>query len=153
MIPKLINPSSNEQDTVFKWLDIKRKTPRPANSSFAYMRIIKGGLKSKSIKSFIKHSNLTQKQVSRLIHISERTLQRNAPEKVINIGISEKLVELTRLFHKGIEVFNDKEKFNTWLFRPNKSLEDQKPIELIETSLGIDLVFDELLKIEHGVFS
>ena len=152
MIPQVVN-SSNEQDTVFKWLDIRRKTKKPSNSSFAYMRIIKGGLKNKSIKSFIKHSNLTQKQVSRLIHISERTLQRNPPDKVINIGTSEKLVELSRLFYKGIEVFNDKEKFNTWLNRPNKSLEDQKPIELIETSLGIDLVFDELLKIEHGVFS
>ena len=144
---------SKEQETVFKWLGIRRKAPKPSNSTFAYMRIIKEGLKNKSIKSFIKHSNLTQKQVSKLIHVSERTLQRNPPEKQINISTSEKLVELARLFHKGTEVFNDKEKFNTWLNRPNKSLEDQKPIEVIETSLGIDLVFDELLKIEHGVFS
>jgi putative toxin-antitoxin system antitoxin component (TIGR02293 family) len=152
MILQAVDQNS-EQATVFKWLDIKRKASKPSNSSFTYMRIIKGGLKSKSIKSFIKHSNLSQKQVSRLIHISERTLQRNSPDKLINISTSEKLVELARLFHKGIQVFNDKEKFNTWLNRPNKSLENLKPIELIETSLGIDLVFDELLKIEHGVFS
>ena len=152
MILQAVDQNS-EQATVFKWLDIKRKASKPSNSSFTYMRIIKGGLKSKSIKSLIIHSNLSQKQVSRLIHISERTLQRNSPDKLINISTSEKLVELARLFHKGIQVFNDKEKFNTWLNRPNKSLENLKPIELIETSLGIDLVFDELLKIEHGVFS
>ena len=88
-----------------------------------------------------------------MIHISERTLQRNSPDKLIDTTTSERLIELTRLFHKGISVFNDKGKFITWLNRPNKSLDNQLPIELIETNLGIDLVLDELLKIEHGVFS
>ncbi len=144
---------NKERDTVIKWLDIKRTLPKRSNSAFAYIKIIKVGLKSKSVNSFIEHSSLTKKQVSRMIHISERTLQRNSPDKLIDTTTSERLIELTRLFHKGISVFNDKGKFITWLNRPNKSLDNQLPIELIETNLGIDLVLDELLKIEHGVFS
>ena len=143
----------NELQTVLTWLGLKKSASAPLNSSFAYMKIIKEGLKGNSIMSFIEHSKLNQKQMSRILHISERTIQRSSPDKEINIGTSEKLIELTRLYHKGIEVFNEKDKFNTWLSRPNKSLEDQKPMELLETSMGIDLVFDELLKIEHGVFS
>lgn len=143
----------NERDTVIKWLDIKRTLPKRSNSAFVYIKLIRGGLKSKSVDSFIEHSSLTKKQVSRMIHISERTLQRNSPDKLIDTSTSERLIELTRLFHKGISVFNNKEKFITWLNRPNKSLDNQLPIELIETNLGIDLVIDELLKIEHGVFS
>lgn len=142
-----------ERDTVVEWLGIQRALPKRSNTAFTYIQIIRDGLKSKSVDSFIKHSSLTKKQVSRIIHISERTLQRNSPEKVIDISPAERLIELTRLFHKGIDVFNEKDKFILWLNRPNKSLDNQMPIELIETSLGMDLVIDELLKIEHGVFS
>lgn len=142
-----------EQDTVIKWLDIKKSFPKKSNAAFTYLKIIKGGLKSRSVNSFIEHSSLSKKQVSRMIHVSERTLQRSPPDKVMDISSSERLIELTRLFFKGIEVFNDKGKFITWINRPNKSLDNQTPIELIETNMGIDLVIDELLKIEHGVFS
>ncbi len=144
---------NKERETVIKWLDIKRTMTKRSNSNFAYIKIIKRGLKGRSVNSFIEHSSLTKKQVSRMINISERTLQRNSPDKTINTNSSERLIKLTRLFYKGISVFNKKEKFITWLNRPNRSLDNQLPIELIETNMGIDLVIDELLKIEHGVFS
>lgn len=142
-----------ETAAVIKWLDINKKLSEHSNAAFTYIRIIKEGLKSKSVASFIKHSSLTKKQVSKMIHVSERTLQRNPEDKLMDPSSSEKLVDLARLFYKGINVFEDKEKFITWLNRPNKALDNQLPIELIETNLGVDLVIDELLKIEHGVFS
>ena len=142
-----------EQETVFKWLGLRLGIKARSNSSFSYVNIIREGLHNKSINSFIKHSTLSKKQVAKLLHISERTLQRNSPDKMIDIVSSERLLELTRLFHQGIEVFEKKEKFITWLNRPNRSLHNQIPIELIETSIGIDLVIDELLRIEYGVFS
>ncbi|MGY5851897.1 type II RES/Xre toxin-antitoxin system antitoxin [Salegentibacter sp. F14] len=142
-----------ERETVAKWLELKTLSLKKGNSSFAYLKVLKEGLHRNSVNSFIKHSTLSRKQVSKLIHVSERTLQRYSPEKTMDINSSERLIELTRLFHKGINVFNDKEKFITWLNRPNKSLANSKPIDLMETSLGIDLVLDELLRIEHGVFS
>ncbi len=142
-----------ERETVAEWLELKSLLAVKGNSSFAYLKILKNGLHRNSVNSFIKHSNLTKKQVSRLIHVSERTLQRKSPDKPMDINASERLIELTRLFHKGINVFGKKEKFLTWLERPNKSLGNSKPIDLIETSIGIDLVMNELVRIEHGVFS
>lgn len=142
-----------ERETVAKWLDLKTLPLFRGNSSFAYLKVLKEGLSRKSVNSFIKHSSLTKKQVSKLIHVSERTLQRQNLDKQMDISTSERLIELTRLFHKGINVFEDKEKFITWLNRPSKSLANSKPIDLIETSIGIDLVLDELLRIEYGVFS
>ncbi|SKB39460.1 putative toxin-antitoxin system antitoxin component, TIGR02293 family [Salegentibacter holothuriorum] len=142
-----------ERETVAKWLDLKSLSLNKGNASFAYLKVLKEGLHRNSVNSFIKHSSLTLKQVAKLIHVSERTLQRYSPEKTMDINSSERLIELTRLFHKGIDVFNEKEKFIAWLDRPNKSLANSKPIGLIETSMGIDLVMDELLRIEHGVFS
>lgn len=142
-----------ERETVAKWLDLKSVSLNKGNSAFVYLKVLKEGLHRNSVNSFIKHSSLTRKQVSKLIHVSERTLQRYSPDKTIDINSSERLIELTRLFHKGINVFNEKEKFIVWLNRPNKSLANSKPLDLIETSIGIDLVMDELLRIEYGVFS
>lgn len=142
-----------ERETVAKWLDLKSLSLNKGNASFAYLRVLKKGLHRNSINSFIKHSSLTLKQVAKLIHVSERTLQRYSSDRTMDINSSERLIELTRLFHKGINVFNEREKFIIWLDRPNKSLANSKPIDLMETSIGIDLVMDELLRIEHGVFS
>ncbi len=146
-------PLNLEQETVFKWLNLKNNTSERANASFNYMKLIRTGIKSSSIASFLKHSNLSQKQLSKIIHLSERTLQRNPPEKLLDPGASEKLIELCRLFHKGITVFNTKEKLLLWINRPNLPLNNQPPLELMETSLGMDMVHDELIKIEQGVFS
>lgn len=145
--------NKKERETVAEWLDLKSLSLGRGNSSFVYLKVLKEGLHRNSVNSFIKHSTLTKKQVSKLIHVSERTLQRYSPDRPMDINSSERLLELTRLFHRGIDVFNEKEKFIIWLNRPNKSLAHSKPIDLIETSIGIDLVMDELLKTEYGVFS
>lgn len=143
-----------ERKTVAEWLELESISLKMGNTSYAYLKVLKDGLTFRSVKSFTDYSTLSRGQVSNLIHVSERTLQRNAPNKIMDINSSERLLQLTRLFLKGIDVFNDdKEKFISWINRPNKSLAYSKPIELMETTLGIGLVFDELLRIEHGVFS
>ncbi len=148
-----ITPLNIEQETVVKWLNLKNNSSERSNASFNYMKLIRSGIKSSSIASFLKYSNLSQKQLSKIIHLSERTLQRNSPEKLLDLGASEKLIELCRLFHKGITVFNNKEKLLLWINRPYLPLNNQNPLELMETSLGMDMVHDELIKIEQGVFS
>lgn len=143
-----------ERKTVAEWLELEFLSLKMGNTSYAYLKALRDGLPYRSVKSFMNYSTLTRRQVSELIHVSERTLQRNAPDKIMDINSSERLLQLTRLFLKGIDVFNDdKEKFIKWINRPNKSLAYSKPIELMETTLGIGLVLDELLRIEHGVFS
>ena len=148
-----ITPLSLEQETVLKWLNLKKNSSERNNASFNYMKLILTGIKSSSIACFLKHSNLSQKQLSKIIHLSERTLQRNSPDKLLDLGASEKLIELCRLIHKSITVFNNKEKLLLWINRPNLPLNNQTPLELMETSLGMDMVHDELIKIEQGVFS
>ena len=148
-----ITSLSLEQETVFKWLNLKKNSSERNNASFNYIKLILTGIKSSSIASFLKHSNLSQKQLSKIIHLSERTLQRNSPHKLLDLGASGKLIEICRLLHKSITVFNNKEKLLLWINRPNLQLNNQTPLELMETSLGMDMVHDELIKMEQGVFS
>lgn len=146
--------SSTEEATVFQWLGLKPpKVKAVGNSRYNYWKMMKAGLGSESITHFIEHSTLSQKEIARLLNVSERTIQRLLPEQTISFTSSEKLIELARLFYKGIDVFGEKEKFLTWLHRDNIAFKGEKPIDLMVASLGIDMVYDELARIEHGIFS
>ena len=143
---------SRERETLVRWLKLKKPVPK-GNSRHVYISIIKKGLETKSVNAFLEHSKLTKKQVSKFIHVSARTLQRNDPGKRLDINSSERLLELARLYYQGIEVFGKTEKFNQWLNRPNIALGNKAPIDLLDTSIGLELVMDELVRIDYGVYS
>jgi putative toxin-antitoxin system antitoxin component (TIGR02293 family) len=91
---------------------------------------------------------------SNFLHISERTMQRYKREKKSFDPIySERILEITLLYKQGIDVFGGNEKFNNWLESKNLALGGTKPKELLDTTFGINLLKDELTRIEHGVLA
>ena len=65
---------------------------------------------------------------------------------------SEKIIEMAEVTNVGTEVFGDMEKFKLWLNTPSIALGNMKPIEMIKDSYGKEMVIDELIRIEHGIF-
>lgn len=91
---------------------------------------------------------------SKILNMSERTIQRYKREKKRFDSIhTEKLLLIMLLFKKGSEVFGDTTNFLTWTNSENIALGGGKPIDLLDNSFGINLVKDELLRIEHGVLA
>jgi putative toxin-antitoxin system antitoxin component (TIGR02293 family) len=91
---------------------------------------------------------------SDFLHLSERTFQRYKKEKKKFSSLhSEKILEITILYVKGIDIFGDKNNFNSWLDSENVALGGIKPRELMDSSFGIELIKDELTRIEHGVLA
>ncbi|NPA45301.1 MAG: DUF2384 domain-containing protein [Chlorobi bacterium] len=64
--------------------------------------------------------------------------------------VNEISIKVKELYKKGIDVFITKDNFNSWLERNSFGLGNIKPINLLSTSTGIDLVFEELVRIEFG---
>ncbi len=88
------------------------------------------------------------------LHLSERTFQRYKKEgKTFSSLYSEKILEVMILYMKGIDVFGDKDNFNTWLEHKNIALGGIKPKDLLDSSFGIELIKDELMRIEYGVLA
>ena len=54
------------------------------------------------------------------------------------------------MFRKGIRVFGNKESFIRWINKPAYGIGEIVPFEIINTSTGIDLIEDELSRIEFG---
>lgn len=105
----------------------------------------------KEIKS---NSPFDDEQWSNFLHINIRTLQRYKGEKshVFKPNQSERIFELAEVISTGYEVFDNADDFNLWLNFPSPALGNQKPIELLDTSYGKDLVLAELNRIEYGIF-
>ena len=60
------------------------------------------------------------------------------------------MLKLEALYKKGIEIFGNRDEFNSWLKEPEYGVGWQVPLELFSTSTGIDMVMEELIRIEFG---
>jgi uncharacterized protein (DUF2384 family) len=57
------------------------------------------------------------------------------------------------VYNLGAKTFGNQDKFARWLATENQALGGRKPKELFDTSFGIGLLKDELIRIEHGVIT
>jgi uncharacterized protein (DUF2384 family) len=57
------------------------------------------------------------------------------------------------LFNKGVSVFGNTSNFLAWINSKSIPLGGVKPIDLLDNSFGINMVRDELIKIEHGILA
>lgn len=60
---------------------------------------------------------------------------------------------VARIQARAEDVFGEPEKAALWLNRQNRLLNDQTPLEAIQTDTGLQLVMTILGRIEHGVYS
>jgi len=95
----------------------------------------------------------SMKQMAALLPVTERTIQRYTPKKHFNRAVSEQILQIAEVAAKGSKVFGNKEKLLLWMNHPNKALSDKTPMSLLSSKFGVDVVLDELGRIEHGVFS
>ena len=116
------------------------------------IRLARQGFSKKALLALGKKISLTLQELSTILHISERTLQRYDDDAIIKTEYAEKAVELARLYTRGQEVFGSFDKFKLWMKAPSLVFNGEAPISLLDTSAGFDMVFTELGRIEYGIF-
>ncbi len=96
----------------------------------------------------------TEEDWAEFLNLSTKSLQRYKAEgkHVFKPLHSEKIFELAEVTELGKEVFDDASKFYKWLDVPNIALSGYKPSDLIVSSYGKELVMDELVHIDQGIF-
>jgi putative toxin-antitoxin system antitoxin component (TIGR02293 family) len=96
-------------------------------------------------------TGLSKDVLAEYLDISTKTLDRYKKQhKKLNSFRSEVLLKLVTLYKKGLEIFGDIHAFRTWLNKPAYGLDHERPAKLMITSTGIDVILDELIRIEHG---
>jgi putative toxin-antitoxin system antitoxin component (TIGR02293 family) len=115
---------------------------------------VRKGINFKSFLSVPGNNNFNLHEWSNILHLSERTMQRYKKESIPFEPLqSEKILQIALIFQKGKEVFGDEKKFSQWLSAENLSLGGSKPKELLDNVFGIQMIENELIKIEYGILA
>lgn len=127
--------------------------PEKISSRMDLIELSKKGITKDALLRLVKYLNLSISQMAELLAIAERTIQRYTLKKNFNRIVSEQILQITEVAARGTQVFEDKEKFLSWMKQPNKALSNNTPISLLHSRFGIEMVLDELGRIEYGVYS
>jgi len=105
-------------------------------------------------EDFFKFAELSKQNLSLLssyLNLSIKTLSRyRRNRKKLTPDKSEQLLKWIGLYVKGIAIFGNISSFNRWLNKPAYGLNRAIPLSLMNTSTGIDLIMEELIRIEYG---
>ncbi|RZK97497.1 MAG: DUF2384 domain-containing protein [Hymenobacter sp.] len=103
--------------------------------------------------------DVTLHEMAMVLATAERTFARQLSAKpsektlVFTKAQAERLLLLQLLDNHGVEVFEDQGKFNRWLRRPLPLLQQQSPLQLLDTVTGFRVVDQLLGRIAYGVYS
>lgn len=122
-------------------------------SDYEMLKITRNGLPKHGLMALAKKISLTLQEFANIMHISERTLQRYDDDTIIKTEYTEKAIELARLYTRGEEVFGSLDKFKIWMKTPLHAFRGETPVSLLDTSIGFDMIFKELGRIEYGIFA
>lgn len=111
------------------------------------------GLPKQALIFFMQKSNFDERRLFSYLDVTKRTLANYKPKERLRLYISDRLLHLAELYAKGNELFNSLESFNEWLNRPSIDLAGEKPIDLVQTRKGIDIILQVLGRIEHGILA
>jgi putative toxin-antitoxin system antitoxin component (TIGR02293 family) len=128
--------------------------PPGIDDLFTLVTTALAGVEASLVSKVAKDLLIQQEEIAQILHVSSKTLRNYEMErKKLNPTTSEQVLKLQRMADKGKEVFGDPKAFLRWLQTPAYGLEHQIPMQLLQTSGGIDLIIEELDRIAYGDFS
>jgi putative toxin-antitoxin system antitoxin component (TIGR02293 family) len=123
-----------------------------SHSRFDLVALSRKGIKKQALLNLADTLNISLKELATLLPVTLRTLQRREANGLLSPAVSEQIILLAELAEKGNEVFGSIASFNKWLREKNTAL-GSRPLHLLDTTIGIQLVSDELGRLEWGVFA
>lgn len=126
---------------------------RPVRHELDLMAVADAGLPVESLTHLQKNIGFTNKAMSHILAMSESTYQRRIKTKTkLTRDETEKLISLTEVYEKGMEVFENQADLDSWLNDEIPSLQNRKPVDLLDSMLGRKQVMTVLNAILHGIY-
>jgi putative toxin-antitoxin system antitoxin component (TIGR02293 family) len=111
------------------------------------------GLSRAAVDLVAKKLSLTDREMARILNISERTFHRYTPETQLDTSSTERLLKLMLLYQHGEEVFTNLEDFKPWMRQSMRIFGDKSALDLLDTVTGFEWVDNVLSRIEFGTYS
>ncbi|RJF89056.1 DUF2384 domain-containing protein [Oleomonas cavernae] len=114
------------------------------------VRSIRDGLPVTAIDRLIADGIVDAGEVDRLI-IPRRTLQHRRHLGRLTPEQSDRVVRIARIVALAVECFGSEAKARVWLRRPSRLLENEAPLDRLDTEAGARAVEVLLGRIAHGI--
>ncbi len=137
-------------------MELLKASGMDGRTGFTPIQIVKAarsGIKMKVVKMLAENLGLKLSDIGRLLSISTRTLQRYDAERSLPTDISEHVLLMIKVFDKATDVFDDQKQATEWIKSDSIALGNHSPLDYLDTLSGTEMVYDELIRIEHGVYA
>ena len=112
----------------------------------SFVPYIRSGFSRKCFDEFLSGTTIA----SRVMQLAAfKGLAEDAKE--LSPEASDCLLRIARIYAEALELFDDNMEAAEWLVTNNLALEDQTPLELLDTTIGFELVFNELKRLQYGI--
>ena len=93
--------------------------------------------------------------LEKAVGMSLRTWQRrkDTPSKPLSQEQSGRAWKFAEILAKATDIFGSQAEAEQWLERPAVALDQRRPIDLLGTPAGVELVEDHLDRLEYGVYA
>ena len=118
----------------------------------ALIELTRRGLPGDSIDALARNLGISVSDLSHYLHVSSRTLMRHRG-KLLDKHLSDHLLTIGTVVARCTDLFQSHEKASRWLKSPVLALGNSRPLDLLDTTTGANMVLNLLGRIEHGVFS
>jgi putative toxin-antitoxin system antitoxin component (TIGR02293 family) len=142
---------------VADWLGGSRVLRHRLRSRFDAHEMLLHGLPGAALLHLVGRLVTLQKSDSfeKAIGISLRTIQRHkeSPAKSLSPEQSGRAWKLAEILAKATAVLGSQEEAERWLQQPAMGLDQRRPIDLLATPAGVEIVEDFLGRLEYGVYT
>ena len=124
---------------------------RDIRSDFDLNDAIRAGLPLEAVDSVVRRGILRTSELHALV-IPRRTLaHRKHLGQPLSPKQSDRLTRVVRVVARAEEAIGDGEKARRWLRKPNRSLRGGRPLDLLDSDVGVRMVERVLGRLEHGL--
>lgn len=127
--------------------------PESQLTGFEKMHIVRDGVSKKDLELLKSKTALDYTMLAKALAVTRATLINKKRSEKFNAGLSEKILGMADLYSYGFEVFENEDRFNQWMAKPNKALGGQAPYDLIDNQFGREEVKNLIGRIDYGVYS
>jgi putative toxin-antitoxin system antitoxin component (TIGR02293 family) len=114
-------------------------------------REIEAGIPGRAISTLLAALDMTKEEFSEILGRTRKTLNELLQRERLSRADSDLLYRVSRALVHAISVFEDAGYAVRWLKEPNEALGGARPISLLATVEGDEIIHAELGAIEHGL--
>lgn len=147
ILEKTVSSSPNIY-TIEKMLDLE------STDNLQLAKKVEAGFSFDALEKLGKQTGLPLDKLRVAVRITPRTLTRRRKENRLSPEESDRLVSVSRLLAKTLDLFEgSKKKALQWFTNPNRALGGLSPLEVAATENGSREVENLIGRLENGVFT